>query len=229
MNIQELQEQIEEINTQIDEGKTVGVTVEQEGEAAQLEVFKEGDHSTARAPALHSIPPQAAAEAGIEMPAAAVNLDVSAGDDISDAEIMEKIGRASGAGGDSEVPRVTLTRDENNKVWVLVGNCSYSTAGHSITAPDGYKTDLASVPRVFWALLAPEELSLAAPLFHDLIYRCGGNLPDGNIDPFDGKRFKRRETDDLFREIMKKAGIPRWKRTAAYLAVRSFGSFAWKD
>jgi hypothetical protein len=219
MNPQELQERIEEINTQIDEGKTVDVTVEQEGESAQLEVSKVGDHSIARAPAAPPTTP--VADAGI-------NLDVSADNDISDAQIIEKITRASGKDTALGVPRVILTRDDANKVWVVVENCAYLTAGHTITVLAEDTTDLASVPRVFWAIIAPEELSLAAPVFHDLIYQCGGRLPNENIDPVDGKVFTRRETDDLFREIMKKAGIPRWKRTAAYLAVRSFGSFAWK-
>jgi len=111
---------------------------------------------------------------------------------------------------------------------VLFEKCSYQTAGHTISARAGYETDLASIPRLFWSILAPEELSLAAPLFHDLIYRCGGSLPEDGLNPFDGKLFERKEVDDLFLELMKKAKIPRWKRTAAYWAVRGFAGFAWK-
>ncbi len=232
MNNTKLKKQIREINKRIAAGETVAVTLEGEEQSAHLAVDTEG------ARRLKQKPNQPAENAALRVDVAGktFSLDFDAADDISDAQIAEKIRQTvelsppAGIAADiGDLPRVVLTRDEAKRVWVLFEKCSYLTAGHTITAPANYETDLASIPRVFWSILAPEELSLAAPLFHDLIYRCGGNLPEDGLNPFDGKVFERKEVDDLFLELMKKAKIPRWKRTAAYLAVRGFAGFAWKE
>ncbi len=237
MNNAELKKQITEINKRIAAGETVAVTLEGEKQAAHLAVDAKGARRRTRKP--HSAENQvhgANTVLGIDAAAAVVHLDLGAASDISDAAINEKIAQAvalsptAGVAADAgDLPRVVLTRDETKRVWVLFAQCSYQTADHTITAPANYETDLASIPRVFWSILAPEELSLAAPLFHDLIYRCGGSLPSNGLNPFDGKVFERKEVDDLFLELMKKAKIPRWKRTAAYWAVRGFAGFAWKN
>jgi len=240
MNDAKLKKQIREINKRIADGETVEVTLEGEEKSAHLAVDAEGARRVKRKPRTPKNQPAGSADEvmGIDAPAAdsAFHLDFGADDDISDAQITEKIEQAAalsqavGVAGDTgDLPRVVLTRDEAKRVWVLFQKCSYRAADHTISAPANYETDLASIPRVFWSILAPEELSLAAPLFHDLIYRCGGRLPEDGLNPFDGKLFERKEVDDLFLELMKKAKIPRWKRTAAYLAVRGFAGFAWKE
>ncbi len=230
MNNAQLKKQITEINKRIADGETVAVTLEGKEQAAHLAVDADGARRLKKKPDANTALGIDAAAAGETF-----SLDFDAADDISDAQIAEKIKQtvelsktAGIAGDDDAVPRVVLTRDEAKRVWVLFEKCSYQTAGHTITAPANYETDLASIPRIFWSILAPEELSLAAPLFHDLIYRCGGSLPQDGLNPFDGKLYERKEVDDLFLELMKKAKIPRWKRTAAYLAVRGFAAFAWK-
>lgn len=239
MNDAKLKKQIREINKRIAAGETVEVTLEGDKQSARLAVDAGGARRLKRKP--RSPENQLAGSEnktlGIDAPAAgeAFRLDLVAAGEISDAQITEKIeqtvalSQAAGVAGDTgDLPRVILTRDEAKRVWVLFEKCSYRTADHTLTAPANYETDLASIPRVFWTIIAPEELSLAAPLFHDLIYRCGGSLPEDGLNPFDGKLFERKEADDLFLELMKKAKIPRWKRTAAYLAVRGFAGFAWK-
>ena len=226
MSNENLKKHIEELNERVAAGETVNVSMrDDDGAAARVTVDEKGARRAKKS--------AAGDEAmGIDAPAADLQLDFAA--DVSDDEIAEKIKQASnnppalGAVAD-DLPRVVITRDEEKKVWVLVEKSSYQTAGHTITAPAAFETDLSSIPRVFWSLLAPEELSLAAPVFHDLIYRRAGKLPEEDIDPFDGKVFARKEVDDLFLELMTKAGIPRWKRTAAYLAVRGFAAFAWRD
>jgi hypothetical protein len=239
MNDAKLKKQIREINKRIAAGETVEVILEGEKQSASLEVDADGARRLKRKPRPQKNQPVADAskELGIDAPTAGetFRLDLDAASDISDAQINEKIEQAAalsqtaGVAADTgDVPRVVLTRDEAKRVWVLFEKCSYRTADHTITAPANYETDLASIPRIFWSILAPEELSLAAPLFHDLIYRCAGSLPEDSLNPFDGKVFERKEVDDLFLELMKKAKVPRVKRTAAYLAVRGFAAFAWK-
>ncbi len=240
MNDAKLKKQIREINKRLAAGEMVEITLEGEEKSAHLEVNAEGARRLKRKPRSPKNQHVGGGNEvlGIDTPTAdgTFHLDLDAADDISDAQIEEKIKQAvalsqtAGAAADTgDLPRVVLTRDEQKGVWVLFQKCSYRTADHTITAPANYETDLASIPRVFWSLLSPEELSLVAPLFHDLIYRCAGSLPADGLDPFDGKLFERKEVDDLFLELMRKAKVPRWKRTAAYWAVRGFAGFAWKQ
>jgi len=238
MNEEKLKKQIEEINKRIKEGETIEVTLTGAEKTASLTVNTDGARRTTHEQVKNTRSVSGTLLGVVETPEAEnVRLDLSEADNISDAQITEKIQQAidlsrakAGVAGDvlGDLPRVVLTRDETKRVWVLFEKCSYETAKHIITATAGYETDLASIPRIFWSILAPEELSLAAPLFHDLIYSRAGDLPEGELHQFDGTIFERKEVDDLFLELMTKAKIPRWKRSAAYWAVRGFAQFAWK-
>jgi hypothetical protein len=81
------------------------------------------------------------------------------------------------------------------------------------------------VPRPFWWLIAPFELSIAAPLIHDFLYRYRGQPPAGSIVP--PRSYDRRQSDQLFRELMRLEAVPAWRRAAAYRAVRWFGGAGW--
>lgn len=117
-----------------------------------------------------------------------------------------------------------ITRD--GKDWVLVAPFKLIDGPRVIVLPAGLRSDLASIPRALWALLAPFELSLAAPLVHDAIYRGQGMLPAGCCQPF--HRYTRAEADALFHDIMHREGVSWWRRRAAYAAVRSWGWLAWR-
>jgi hypothetical protein len=69
-------------------------------------------------------------------------------------------------------------------------------------------------------------LSNVAPLFHDLLYRHGGKLPQDKVTPY--KEFTREETDELFKELMGKCGVGPVTREMAYRAVRTFSADSWK-
>ena len=97
--------------------------------------------------------------------------------------------------------------------WRLMQN--FTVLG--ITIPAGYEFDLASIPRILWPILAPFELSVAAPLLHDYLY--SGEGPKG---------ITRKDADLMFLEVMKLEGIGLVKRRAAYLAVRAAGWAAYK-
>jgi hypothetical protein len=120
------------------------------------------------------------------------------------------------------------------RIWRLEQPYRYEDKGESgneethrvITVPAGFEFDLSSVPRVFWSVVAPFDLSIVAPLLHDFLYRYAGAPPDGAVDP--PKVYSRLETDQLFRRIMEQEGVPPWRRTLGYWAVRLFGRVAWK-
>ena len=128
-----------------------------------------------------------------------------------------------------ELPEPAVTY--NNAEWVLLDDCRYvALDGFIVTVKRGFKTDLASIPRLLWGFIASFELSLVAPIVHDLIYGSAGTvaLPDGEVMPAD-KRFDRKEADDLFLELMTRSKVAYWKRNVAFLAVRAFGGSSWRQ
>ncbi|EGQ5165988.1 DUF1353 domain-containing protein [Salmonella enterica] len=78
-----------------------------------------------------------------------------------------------------------------------------------IEVPAGFITDLASVPRVFWILLPPDGKYAKAAIIHDYLY--------------DNALRTKKEADLIFLDGMTVLGVPKWKRTIMYWAVRLFG------
>jgi hypothetical protein len=95
----------------------------------------------------------------------------------------------------------------------------------TITARKGFQFDRASIPRIFWVIISKDDLSNVPPLFHDLLYRYAGKLPNQFVDPF--ITFSREEADHLFYHLMERSGVVSWRLHIAYQAVTRFSSFAW--
>jgi len=103
----------------------------------------------------------------------------------------------------------------------------------TITVGKNFVTDLASVPRVCWAFIAPWDVARAA-IIHDLLYKrirqyraeCSKGLKNSE-DPKvinDAKK----ASDDVFHMAMKDAepSVAGWKIAAAYYSVRMFGRWS---
>ncbi len=127
----------------------------------------------------------------------------------------------------SRLPPPLVSYLVDRERWVLEAPYTYTDDGHRISVPQGFEFDLASVPRAFWSLIAPFELSIAAPLLHDFLYRYRGEPPPGSIEP--PRRYSRLEADRLFRRVMEQEGVPRWRRVLAYVVVRWLSGFAWAE
>ena len=102
-----------------------------------------------------------------------------------------------------------------------------------VTVPKGFVTDMASVPRVCWAFIAPFDVARAA-VIHDLLYK--------NIRQYrwtwreDDIREPKLELERIFRakEISDKIflcamndsepEVPSYKKNPAYWAVKVFGN-----
>lgn len=134
-----------------------------------------------------------------------------------DADLVQVVGSALSP------PVVTYLVAE--RTWRLEQAYGYQDGDTQITVPTVFEFDLASVPRPFWWLIGPFDLSIAAPLVHDFLYRYRGDPPQGSTVP--ARVYTRREADLLFRAIMKEEGVWWWRRAAAYRAVRWFGGAAW--
>lgn len=80
--------------------------------------------------------------------------------------------------------------------------------------PEGFVTDFASVPRLFWRLIPPWGEYSPAAIVHDFLYRNGIG--------------SRARADWVFLSVMKAIGISGWQRWLMWAAVRLFGAFAWR-
>ena len=100
----------------------------------------------------------------------------------------------------------------------LFQNYVYEINGYRITVPKGFITDLASVPRSFWAIFPPFGRYTPAAVIHDFLY-----------SEYNTTGINRTLSDKIFLHIMKELGVGFLKRKAMYKAVRFFGETSWKN
>ena len=104
--------------------------------------------------------------------------------------------------------------------------------GSKITCSKDFETDLASVPRICWAFIAPWDVARAA-IIHDLLYkrirqyRAGRNSGLGTENQ-ETVRTAKKAADAAFLMGMKDANpsVSTWKIYSAYYAVRMFGRWS---
>ena len=105
--------------------------------------------------------------------------------------------------------------------------------GSRITVKKDFVTDLASVPRMCWAFIAPWDVARAA-IIHDLLYKRirqyrkeHSKSLKNDEDPKVISEAKK-ASDDVFHMAMKDAEppVPGWKIAAAYYSVRMFGRWS---
>ena len=99
--------------------------------------------------------------------------------------------------------------------------------GSKITVKKDFVTDLASVPRVCWAFIAPWDVARAA-IVHDLLYKSIRQYRADGGDDKDVISKAKKASDDIFHMAMKDAepSVAGWKIAAAYYAVRMFGRWS---
>ena len=99
--------------------------------------------------------------------------------------------------------------------WLLwVPFTFHSCTGKQITVPVGTITDFASVPTIFQGFIPKAGPWAQATILHDYLYST--------------QRYDRKTCDDLFLEAMEVLNVTPWKKNVMYLAVRVFGSVAYK-
>ena len=115
-----------------------------------------------------------------------------------------------------------VSYDERSETWLLERGYSVLVLDYLLRVPVGFRTDLASIPRWLWPIVAPFELSLAAPIVHDWLYANGGRTNVLAVT------VSRETTDRIFFELMRRENVWWWRRALAYRAVRLFGAKHWK-
>ena len=98
---------------------------------------------------------------------------------------------------------------------------------HKIIVDEGFVTDLASVPRMCWAFIAPWDVARAA-IIHDLLYKRIRQYRGAGGDDKKIISEAKKASDDVFHMAMKDAEppVPGWKIAAAYYSVRMFGRWS---
>lgn len=100
--------------------------------------------------------------------------------------------------------------------WQLVDDFYFyfdeSDKSKGVVVPDGFITDFASVPKLFWSIFPPVGLYTKAAVMHDYLYQNGNKLGHD-----------RKFCDDMLKEAMRALGVGVVVRTSMYLGVRLFG------
>ena len=86
-----------------------------------------------------------------------------------------------------------------------------------VEVPEGFVTDLTSVPRVFWQVLRPEGRHAYAAVVHDYLYWT--QSPSRS----------RQEADQILNFALEDSKVSRFVRWSIYQAVDKFGQDAWDN
>lgn len=109
---------------------------------------------------------------------------------------------------------IAITLDDPGRAARLTAPLSYITSyRHSVTAPAGMRTDLASLPLIARAFLSKLDRSAWAAVIHDHLYQT--------------HQVTRVEADFIFYEALLSAGVARWQARLYWAAVRLGGKNGW--
>lgn len=106
--------------------------------------------------------------------------------------------------------------DKDDGQWIVAAPLVYQSdvAGMTFTVPAGFKTDLASVPRIPIVYELAGDTSSKAAVVHDFLYTS--------------KIVARSMADAILREASAVTCVPAWRRSLMYYGVRAFGWSHWK-
>lgn len=85
----------------------------------------------------------------------------------------------------------------------------------SVSVPIGFVTDLASIPRIFWAVIKPDDEYTYAAIIHDYLYW--------------DQKVTREEADNILKYAMEDLQVSSIKIAAIYNAVRLAGESSWTN
>lgn len=106
-----------------------------------------------------------------------------------------------------------LSPSDNGVNWIMMKEYVYEVgkigSGDKIKVPEGFITDFATIPRPFWSFLPPWGKYGKAAIVHDYLY--------------DNAIRARKESDQIFLEIMRNSDVNTLIRYIIYYSVRTFG------
>jgi hypothetical protein len=110
-----------------------------------------------------------------------------------------------------------LVAEKDGKVWTVMQPLIYMSdvANKVFIVPEGFVTDLASVPRLPLMFLLAGGSAEEAAVVHDRLYATG-ELP-------------RALADKVFKEAALVSGEPAWRVNLMFAGIRLGGWMAWND
>jgi hypothetical protein len=112
-------------------------------------------------------------------------------------------------------------RDLGDRTFQLLSPFTYHVgieeSDEVIIVPQGFITDFASVPRIFWNIFPPYGKYGKAAVVHDALYQTKGMR---------GK-YTRKECDEIFLQCMEVLNVGFLTRRIIYRNVRMFGWYMW--
>jgi hypothetical protein len=102
--------------------------------------------------------------------------------------------------------------DQDDGCWVLCKPLVYESdvAKQTFTVPEGFETDLASVPRLPVVYLLTGDSARAAAVVHDYLYST--------------RKVSRKVADAVLLEASEVSGVPAWRRWIMWAGVRVGGA-----
>ncbi len=110
--------------------------------------------------------------------------------------------------------RLIITND-GFKHWKLEQDLKVNTSQGVVIIPKGFRTDGASIPKIFWPIIGHPfsgDFAVAA-VVHDYLYTF--------------QHGTRKDADQIFKELMIRYGTYKWKVKLMYPSVRIFGRICW--
>lgn len=92
-----------------------------------------------------------------------------------------------------------------------------------IEVEEGFDTDYASVPRIFWSIYPPDGSYTPAAIIHDALYFYQARHDGTGV----AESITRAEADTVFLEAMTALGVPLLRRRILHRAVRVGGWLPW--
>ena len=111
-----------------------------------------------------------------------------------------------------EINRLNTT-PVDDKYWEVLEDYFYETSIGIIKVPKGFKTDYASVPKIFRNIINTYGKHGRGAVIHDWLYSIKCNI-----------KITREYADKIFLEIMAEWGVGVIKRNLMYRMVRMFGA-----
>lgn len=113
-----------------------------------------------------------------------------------------------------QLERLEDTSRDGRGTWRLLGRLGYSSdLIGQVDVPQGFVTDLASVPRLPVAYFLAGGMAHAAAVVHDWLYTT--------------HQVERAAADAVFREACQACGVSAWRAWVMWLGVRAGGASSW--
>lgn len=125
---------------------------------------------------------------------------------------------------DTLAPDHPAVQETEKAQYQLTGDFVYWSAKYGqIVVPTGLITDFASIPKILWNIIDPDDPRICFPsVVHDYLYSRKGDLGLGSR-----MTFNRQQADEVLQEGMQVCGAGKALALSVYYAVRIGGSSHW--